>query len=89
MIKSINRLDVPDGKYYGVYSSNNIRLYDILVKEFIYINADKQDVIIEFLVDKSIKSIGTKVPVDIIDGWAYINISLQETRELKLNIITK
>jgi hypothetical protein len=32
---------------------------------------------------------GTKVPVDIIDGWAYINISLQETRELKLNIITK
>lgn len=89
MIKSINRLDVPDGKYYGVYSSNNIRLYDIVVKEFIYINADKQDVIMEFKVDRIIKSMGTKVPVDIIDGWAYINISLQQTRELKLNIITK
>ena len=89
MIKSINRLDVPDGKYYGVYSSDNIRLYEILVKEFIYINADKQDFIIEFKVDRAIKSMGTKVPVDIIDGCAYINISLQETREIKLNIITK
>jgi hypothetical protein len=89
MIKSINRLDVPDGKYYGVYSSDNIRLYEITIKEFIYINADKQDVIIEFKVDKGIRSMGTKVSVDIIDGWAYINISLQETRELKLNIITK
>lgn len=89
MTKSINKLDVPDGKYYGVWSSNNIRLYDIVVKEFLYINADKQDVIKEFFVDRTIKSMGTKVPVDIIDGWAYINISLQEVRELKLNIITK
>ena len=88
MIKSINKVDIADNQYFGVWSSSNVKIY--LIPDTYSARRswpNDQDYLTECKVDLTIKSIGTKVNIDVIDGWVYVNLKLEDRRELKLNLL--
>lgn len=85
-MKSTTKVDITDGEYIGVWTSSTVYIHPYSDSGSL---PKKQTRIVECFVSIGIKSMGTKVKVDVIDGWAYINLTLEDKRDLKLNILTK
>lgn len=45
------------------------------------------DMTLDVEVDKGIKGIGIRKKVEVIDGWVYVDLSVEDRRELKLKTI--
>ncbi len=85
---SVSKVDIPDNQYYGIWSSSNLKIYLIPDTDSARRSWPVEEhYLTECKVNTSIKSIGTKVDIDVIGGIAYINIDTQERRELKLNLL--
>lgn len=100
MVKSINKINLEDGQYDAFWSDNyfgilpkwyvvgNMRVLsddeiDQLESEMIEVEVD------EFFTkkyDESVHEFGT-IKVDVINGWVYTNITLQDKRDLIIDKI--
>ena len=89
MIKSVRKTEILDGTYDGVWSSNMVKVYD---KNHIEESADPSKIysmndllnnsIKTVEVNLGIKSMGKKVKIDVFDGWLYVDLSVQDRRDL-------
>ena len=65
-------------------------LYWILFIGLSFVTINKKLFNIDIKVNKVIKGINIRKVIDVIDGWVYIDLSIDDIRELKLNnILTK
>lgn len=89
MVKSVRKTELLDGIYDGVWSSNMVKVYD---KNHIEESQDPSKIysmndllnnsIKTVEVNLGIKSIGKKVKIDVFDGWLYVDLSVQDRRDL-------
>jgi len=89
MTKSINQINVKDGQYKATWSGFVIT---ILRPEPLKPYGDYSDfknggLALDVEVNKGIKGIGIRKKVEIIDGWVYVDLSVEDRRELKLKTI--
>ena len=81
--KSLGRVNIPDGKYFGLWGGYEVEVNLNIVSSSDYTNSIK--------VNNGVRGINCKCSVEIIDGWLYVDpkFSLQEYRKMKLNKINK
>lgn len=96
MTKSIKQVKVVlDGEYKATWSGFVItimrpKLIDSEFKPSMlndYCVIKNEGLALDVEVNKGIKGIGIRKKVEVIDGWVYVDLSVEDRRELKLNKI--
>lgn len=78
MTKSTNQINVKDGQYKATWSGFNDWNAPTDFKN--------GGLAVDVKVNRGIKGTTRKI-VEVIDGWAYVDLSVEDRRELKLNKI--
>ena len=92
MIKSINKINVKDGQYNATWSGFVITILrpeankNPLKPYGDYSDFKNGGLALDVEVNKGIKGI-TRLKVEVIDGWVYVDLSVEDRRELKLKTI--
>ena len=87
MIKSTNQINVKDGQYKATWSGFNVEIIRPITFDWNSPTDFKNDgLAVDVKVNRGIKGTTRKI-VEVIDGWVYIDLSVEDRRELKLNKI--
>jgi hypothetical protein len=78
MVKSIDKVDIPDGQYDSIWSAYTV---DIFAPGFILSSYSCK-------VNKGIKG-SKETTVDVISGYLYIDLSIEDKRNLKIIEVIK
>jgi hypothetical protein len=95
MTKSIKQVKVKDGEYKATWSGFVVtimrpKLTDSEFKPSMlndYCAIKNDGLALDVEVNKGIKGIGIRKKVEVIDGWVYVDLSVEDRRELKLKKI--
>ena len=87
MTKSTNQINVKDGQYKATWSGFNVEIIRPITFDW---NAPTDfkngGLAVDVKVNRGIKGTTKKI-VEVIDGWVYIDLSVEDRRELKLKTI--
>ncbi len=87
MIKSIKRVNIKDGEYKSTWSGFNVEIIRPITFDWNSPTDFKNGgLAVDVKVNRGIKGT-TRKKVDVIDGWVYIDLSVEDRRELKLKKI--
>ena len=87
MIKSIKRVNIKDGEYKSTWSGFNVEIIRPITFDWNSPTDFKNGgLAVDVKVNRGIKGT-TRKKVDVIDGWVYIDLSVEDRRELKLKTI--
>ena len=93
MTKSIKQVKVKDGEYKATWSGFTITILrpeantNPLKPYGEYSDFKNGGLALDVEVNRGIKGHGIRKVVDVIDGWVYIDLSVEDRRELKLKTI--
>lgn len=95
MTKSIKQVKVKDGEYKATWSGFVVTIIrpKLIDSEFKPIMLNDYCVIkngglaLDVEVNRGIKGIVIRKKVEVIDGWVYVDLSVEDRRELKLKTI--
>ena len=86
--KSKEKVNVKDGVYKATWSSFTITIIrPTVLDNNLSTNFKNGGLALDVEVDKGIKGIGIRKKVEVIDGWVYVDLSVEDRRELKLKTI--
>ena len=88
MTKSINKVNVKDGIYKADWSGFTVTIIRPIT---FYWNAPNDfkngGLALDVVVNRGIKGRNIRKNVEVIDGWVYVDLSVEDRRELKLKKI--
>jgi hypothetical protein len=93
MTKSNNQVNVKDGEYKATWSGFTITILrpeankNPLKPYGDYSDFKNGGLALDVEVNRGIKGIGIRKVVEVIDGWVYVDLSVEDRRELKLKTI--
>lgn len=87
MTKSIKQVNIKDGEYKATWSGFNVEIIRPITSDC---NAPTDfkngGLAVDVRVNRGIKGT-TRKKIEVIDGWVYIDLSVEDRRELKLKTI--
>jgi len=87
MTKSIRQVNIKDGEYKATWSGFNVEIIRPITFDWNSPTDFKNGgLAVDVEVNRGIKGT-TRKKIEVIDGWVYVDLSVEDRRELKLKKI--